>query len=158
MLTRAVPLIVVATPAFVAGVVVASGPDAPAAQRFVDAWERGDIAAMYAELTPDAQDEYSLERFRAPTTTRPRRQRSLAELSAGEVSEQGDDAVVPVTIRTHIFGDLTGEPRAADQRRQVAWAPNLVYPGPRAPMSSSSRRTRAPPRAAILASDRTPLA
>ena len=47
MLTRAVPVVVVATAAFVAGVVVASGPAAPAAQRFLDAWERGDIEAMY---------------------------------------------------------------------------------------------------------------
>ena len=62
--TRTAPLIVVATLAFAGGMVVAVEPDAPAAQRFVDAWERGDTAAMYAELTPDAQDEYSLPHFR----------------------------------------------------------------------------------------------
>ena len=46
--------------AFAGGIVVAVEPDAPAAQRFVDAWERDDIAAMYDELTPAAQEEYSL--------------------------------------------------------------------------------------------------
>ena len=31
----------------------------------LDAWERGDFEAMYAELTPDARDRFSLQRFQA---------------------------------------------------------------------------------------------
>ena len=72
---RTAPLIVVATMAFAGGIVVAVEPDAPAAQRFVDAWERDDIAAMYAELTPAAQEEYSLPTLPRASTTRRRRRR-----------------------------------------------------------------------------------
>ena len=127
--TRAAPLIVVATLAFAGGMVIAVEPDAPAAQRFVDAWERGDIAAMYAELTPDAQEEFSLPHFRqiyddAAT------QSTLAELSAGDVSEQGDDAVIPVSMRTHLFGDPRRQPQAAAERRQGRLGPEPRLPGP----------------------------
>ncbi|HEY8001085.1 MAG TPA: penicillin-binding transpeptidase domain-containing protein [Solirubrobacterales bacterium] len=156
ILTRAAPLVVIATLAFAGGIVIAGGPDAPAAQRFVDAWERGDIAAMYAELTPEAQAEYSLERFRRTyddaTITA-----TIAELSTGEVSEQGDAAVTAVRLRTHIFGELGGELAVPISDDKVAWTPNLVYPG-LASDEHLSRRTRAPARAAILATDRTPLA
>ncbi len=122
----------------------------------MDAWERGDTAAMYAELTPDVQEEYSLPHFRqiyddAAT------QSTLAELSAGDVSEQGDDAVIPVNMRTHLFGTLAGSLELPLNDGKVDWAPNLVYPG-LAPGEQLARRTRAPPRAAILAADRTPLA
>ena len=92
--TRAAPLVAVAALAFAGGIVVAAGPAAPAAQRFVDAWERGDYEAMYAQLTPGAQDEFSLERFRtlyedaAATAT-------VASLEAGEVTERGRRRHVP---------------------------------------------------------------
>ncbi len=142
--------------AFAGGIVVAVEPDAPSAQRFVDAWERDDIAGMYAELTPAAQEEYSLPHFRsiyddaAATAT-------VAELSAGEVAEADDAATVPVSLRTHVFGELAGELSLPLSDGRVAWAPNLVYPG-LDPDEQLSRRTRAPERAAILASDRTALA
>ncbi len=156
MLTRAVPVVVVATAAFVAGVVVASGPAAPAAQRFLDAWERGDIEAMYTELTPAARDDFSLERFTrayddaAMTAT-------ITSVSTGEVSEQGDAAVAPIRFQTNIFGELAGDLSVPISDDQVAWTPNLVYPGLTAD-ERLSRRTRAPGRAAILATDRSPLA
>ena len=126
--TRAAPLIVVATLAFAGGMVIAVEPDAPAAQRFVDAWERGDTAAMYAELTPDVQEEYSLPHFRqiyddAAT------QSTLAELSAGDVSEQGDDAVIPSTCERTCSATLAGSLELPLSDGKVDWAPNLVYPG-----------------------------
>jgi cell division protein FtsI/penicillin-binding protein 2 len=155
VLTRAIPLVVIASAAFAVGIVAAASPDAPAAQRFVDAWEAGDTEAMYAELTPEAQADFSLQRFQrtyddaAVTAT-------IADLSTGEVQEQGDAAVVPVRFHTHIFGDLGGDLALPISDDKVAWTPNLAYPG----LSSDerlSRRTRAPARAAILAADRTPL-
>ena len=155
MLTRAVPLVLVAPLAFIAGVVVADQPDSPAAQRFIDAWEEEDLKAMHAELTPEAQEEFPLEPFTrayedaAASAT-------IAEISAGEVREDGDDAVVAVDLRTNVFGDLGGELTLPIVDDKVAWAPNLVYPGLNAG-ERLSRRTRAPQRAAILAADRTPL-
>ena len=156
IVTRTAPLIVVATLAFAGGMVVAMEPDAPAAQRFVDAWERGDAAAMYAELTPDAQDEYSLPNFRGLYDDAAA-EATLASLSAGDVKEEDDQAVVPVSVRTHIFGQLNDELEIPLSDGKVAWAPNLVFPG----LNTDERlvrRTRAPPRAAILAADRSPLA
>ena len=72
-------------------------------------------------------------------------------------SEQGDAAVVPVSLQTNIFGQLAGELELPIADDQVAWAPNLVFPGLAAD-ERLSRRTRAPERAPILAADRTPLA
>ncbi|MQA76333.1 MAG: hypothetical protein GEU88_18735 [Solirubrobacterales bacterium] len=156
ILTRAVPLVVVALAAFVVGTVVAADAEAPAAQRFLDAWGRGDYAAMHAELTAGARSEYSLERFRRVyedsegTAT-------VAAVAAGDVGEQGGAAVAPVRIRTHIFGTLEGQLSLPISDGQIAWTPNLVYPG-LASDERLSRRTRAPKRASILAADRSPLA
>jgi cell division protein FtsI/penicillin-binding protein 2 len=156
VLSRAIPLVVLAAVAFGAGVVVAGGPVAPAAQRLLDAWEDGDYDAMYDELTPEARDEYSLEAFErsyreaAETAT-------VAALSAGEVTEEDDAAVAPISLQTRAFGDLSGQLALPISDDQVDWAPNLVYPGLTAD-ERLSRRTRAPQRAAILAADRTPLA
>jgi penicillin-binding protein A len=156
MITRAAPLVGVAALAFVGGAVVASGPPAPAAQRFVDAWEAQDFDAMYGELTPEAQDEYSLQRFRsayegAETTA------TVAAVTADAVTEEGDEAVVPISLSTHVFGELSGDLRVPIADDLVAWSPSLVYPGLESG-EELTRRTRAPARAAILAADRSPLA
>ena len=156
VLTRAVPLVLLALAAFVAGAAVAVGPDAPAAQRYLAAWERGDYEAMHAELTPGARDEYPLERFErayadgAETAT-------VASLRAGEVTEQDDRALARIDLDTHAFGPLSGQLALPLDDGLVAWTPNLVYPG-LAPDERLSRRTRAPRRAPILAADRSPLA
>ena len=155
LVNRALPLVVIAGAAFIAGAIVSVEPDAPAAQRFLDAWERGDTEAMYAELTPEAKESYSLERFQreyADAATAA----TIAELNAGEVTENGDSATAPVRFRTHIFGELGGDLELPISDDQIAWDPNLVYPG-LAPGELLSRRTRAPERAPILAGDRTPL-
>ena len=83
---RAVPIVVIASAAFVGGAVVAAEPVAPAAQRLLNAWERGDYEAMHAELTPDAQDEYPLERFER-IYTNAAETATVASVTAGEVSE-----------------------------------------------------------------------
>jgi hypothetical protein len=56
LLTRALPLVLLALVSFVVGIVVAAGSsEKDAVQRFGDAWEQGDWAAMRAELTPASQ-------------------------------------------------------------------------------------------------------
>ncbi len=150
------PLAVLATAAFAGGIVLASGPDSPAAQRFLSAWERGDYAAMHAELSGGAQSEYPLEAFErayadaAETAT-------ITALEAGEVSESDGAALAPISFDTHVFGSLEGELALPLSDDRIEWAPNLVYPGLTAD-ERLVRRTRAPARAAILATDRTPLA
>jgi peptidoglycan glycosyltransferase len=156
ILTRAAPLVVLASLAFAVGAAVAGGPDAPEAQRFLAAWERGDIDAMHDELTPEAQSEFPPEEFQriyadaAETAT-------VASLSTGEVSERDGAAVAQVDFDTYAFGKLGGELSLPISDDEIAWTPNLVYPG-LGPDERLSRRTRAPARAPILAADRSPLA
>ena len=155
ILTRAIPLVVLASTAFAVGAVVAAEPVAPAAQRLLDAWERDDYAAMHAELTPEAREEYPLKRFKR-IYTNAAEAATTDVITVDEVREGDDTALAPVSIATHAFGNLRGELALPIADGQVAWTPNLVYPG-LAPEERLSR-TRAPQRAPILAADRTPLA
>lgn len=156
LLTRALPLLIVAATAFIIGTVVAASPEAPGAQRFLEAWEEGDYEAMHAELTPDAQAEYPLRRFErayseAETTI------TMKSLAAGEMRIEDDAAVAPLSFDTYAFGQLRDEIRLPLSDGRIDWAPHLVFPGLRED-ERLERRTRAPKRAAILAADRTPLA
>lgn len=146
----------IAVAAFAAGLAVAVGPDAPRAERFLSAWERGDFAAMHAEITPEAKAEYPLERFerlyaRAAETA------TIESVEAGEVSERDDAAVARVDFDSYVFGPLGGELALPVSDDKVAWAPNLVYPGLAAD-ERLGRLTRAPRRAPILAADGSALA
>jgi penicillin-binding protein A len=156
LLTRAAPLVAVAALAFIIGIVVADSPEAPGAQRFLDAWEAGDYAAMHSELTPAAQEEHALNQFErtyvdaASTIT-------IDELEIGEMRIEGDAALAPLEIQSHAFGELGGDLSLPLDEGLVDWSPHLVFPG-LADNERLVRRTRAPKRAAILAADRTPLA
>ena len=151
-----IPLVVLAAAAFIVGIVVGAGPDNPGAERFLDAWEQGDYEAMHAELTTDAQDRYSQTAFersyQSATDTA-----TIESIQVGESREEGDAVVAPVSFDTNLFGTLNGELSLPVSDGKVAWEPHLVYPG-LANDERLSRRTRAPPRAPILAADRTPLA
>lgn len=156
VLTRAAPLIVIAVVAFVLGIIVGGGPDAPGAQRFVDAWEQEDYGAMYKELSPDSQSKVSRDDFErayqdaASTMT-------MQSLTAGTVTDADDLVSTPVQITTHAFGTLTGTLELPLTDGKVNWTPNLVFPG-LATGEQLERRTRAPARAPILAADGTALA
>ena len=98
-------------------------------QRFLDAWERGDTEAMYAELTPEAQEEYSLERFQrtyeeAATRGDDRRARRPARSPSTTTSP-----VAPVALATHIFGELGGELELPISDDLVDWTPEPRLPG-----------------------------
>jgi cell division protein FtsI/penicillin-binding protein 2 len=156
LVTRTLPIIALASGAFVAGIVVAAGPDAPAVGRFLDAWERREFEAMHAELTADAKGEFPLEEFEriySETETTA----STTSLEAGDVDEEGDVASARITLRTHAFGTLAGELRLPLSDSKIEWAPHLAFPGLR-DGELLSRSTRAPRRAPILAADGTPLA
>ncbi len=115
---------------------------------------------MYGEISPQATERYSLAEFtddygEAQDTA------TVAKVTTGDPSEaeSGDQraAVVPVSLETHAFGQLSGRlvlPLAGDK---VAWAPNLVFPGLGAE-ERLVRRAQVPERAPILARDGTPLA
>ena len=161
LVTRALPLLGVALVAFIAGAVFGGRDDTAAAERFATAWERGDYAAMYDQLSPGSSDQYSQARFEeayekaAVTTT----QKSLdtGEVRAGETKDGEDAAVVPMSMETNAFGHLSGDVVLPLSDGRVDWAPNLVYPGLHED-EHLSRRTTTPERAPILAANGTPLA
>ena len=156
VVTRVLPIVGVALIAFVIGIVIGSGESAPGAHRFLDAWEHGETKAMYDELSPDAQDEYSLsefERLYADAT----QTATISTVDVGETHEIDDGLAASVSFETHAFGSLSGELRLPLSDDAVDWSPELVYPG-LSEGETLTRRTRAPHRAAILAADRTPLA
>jgi penicillin-binding protein A len=159
VLTRTAPIVGIALVAFVIGVVAGAGADPSAGQRFVDAWERDDMAEMYAQLTPEAEEEYSRQEFErayleaAQTAT-------IETVQAGDTRDAesgGEVKAVDMQFDTRAFGQLGGELLLPTSDEGVEWAPHLVFPeldeG-----EALSRRTRAPERAPILANEGTPLA
>jgi cell division protein FtsI/penicillin-binding protein 2 len=132
------------------------------AERFTQAWERGDYAAMHSLLTPDAQKASSVTDFArayrdaAATAT-------ATKVVAGRPAESTDGVVrVPMDVSTRIFGDIhqtlalpngTGD----DGEPAIAWDDGLVFPGLR-PDEKLTRRTRMPPRATIRTRNGTAIA
>jgi cell division protein FtsI/penicillin-binding protein 2 len=162
LVTRAAPLIVVATAAFVTGVVAGAGSgELDAARRFVAAWEAGDTGAMYAQLSATATETYPEEEF-AADYDQAERTATILGVDVGTV-DRGRDAtgataaVVPLTFETNAFGSLEGKLVLPLAEGKVEWDPSLVFPG-LASDEQLARRTRIPTRAAILAKDGTPLA
>ena len=115
---------------------------------------------MYAEISPKAARRYPLAEF-TDDYGKAQETATVASVTTGEPSaaESGGQpaAVVPVSLDTHAFGQISGRlvlPLAGDK---VAWSPNLVFPG-LGPGERLVRRARVPERAPILARDGTPLA
>ena len=142
----------------VLGLVAGAGPSERerTAERFAQAWERGDHAAMHAMLTPAAQRRVSRAELRdayreaAATAT-------LARLAAEDPEEDGDEVAVPVVAHTRVFGPVQGEVRLPIQGRRVEWARHLAFPS--VPQGAElARRSVVPRRADILAGDGRPLA
>ena len=164
LLTRAAPLTVIAAVAFGAGVVIALGPGAAERQlvtRYVRAWSRGDYAGMYALLDAGSRRQISESRFaseyRAAASIA-----TVAAITPGKVGNRGGNLIpVRMQVQTRLFGTLretlqvalSGSGSAASIRLSRA----LLFPGLRG-SEQLTRRVTLPPRAALLASDGTPLA
>jgi len=160
---RVAPVAGAAVLAFAAGAVL-GGRHVAASQRiaaqFAQAWQRGDVARMY-ELTDAPASERSLRSFArsyrdaAATAT-------TTWLRFGPPRDAGDNVyLVPAAVTTRAFGtvhatlrvpvtEIDGEPR-------VTWTSALTFPGLREG-ERLHRRTGLPPRAPLLARDRTPMA
>jgi cell division protein FtsI/penicillin-binding protein 2 len=127
-----------------------------AIERFAKAWARGDYPAMYSELSPP-------ERGRVRRTAFSRAyQKALDTATAvsvvtGTPKHRGDGYDIPVRVHTRIWGDVAGNVRVPITDAGVDWSHDLVFPGLRRG-EHLTRRTRLPPRGAILARDKTPLA
>jgi penicillin-binding protein A len=125
--------------------------DERAARRYTEAWERGDLGAMYDLLTPGARDRTSRADFdRAHDAARVTA--TAAAFEAGSPEEDGGTVRVPMTVGTRAFGRLEEELLLPVEEARVDWRPHLAFPG--VPEGEElARQTQAPPRARIAARD-----
>jgi cell division protein FtsI/penicillin-binding protein 2 len=158
---RALPALgALALAALVIGAIVGSSAESggeKAAHGFARAWADNDFARMHQQLSADSQRRYPLRSFRAAYENA-NATATATSLRIGRAGGESDGGVrVPVTVRTRIFGRITGDVRLPVAGDAVAWSPSLVFPG----LSEGqrlSRRTRAPARAKILSVDGKTLA
>jgi len=163
LVTRALPLSLIALVAFVVGANMGApgSPEKEAAERFVRAWEGDEFAAMYRELNPASQGEIELNDFvvayreAAEVATL----RSLEVDSAEDAESKDGTAVVPVPVTAHTvaFGAVEEPLELPYAEGGIAWEQSLVFPGLRSGEQLESEVELAP-RAAILAADGSPLA
>ena len=145
--------------AFAAGLIRgAGGTDLAGAEKFANDWQSRNFSGMYAEISHAAARQYSLKSFTADYEDA-EKTATIQRVDTGEVSgsDSGSGAVVPVTLHTHAFGNITRELALPLDSGKVDWSPDLVFPGLR-PNERLIRHTIIPKRAPILAKDGTPLA
>jgi transpeptidase family protein/MecA-like transpeptidase family protein/penicillin-binding protein len=163
LVTRALPLILIALIAFLFGAMAGtpSSAEKEAAERFVDAWERNEFATMYRELNPTSRRQIELSDF--VTTYRAATEiatlRSLEADSADDATSRNGTTVVPVPVAatTVAFGMVEDELLLPFDEGGIAWDESLVFPGLR-PGEHLESQIDLAPRASILAGDGTPLA
>jgi penicillin-binding protein A len=163
LITRTLPLTLIALVAFVLGAMAGTSgsPDKDAAQRFVNAWSRGEFGAMYKELNPASRRAIELNDFvlayrdAAMVATL----RSLEPDSPSDTTSSNGTTVVPVSVvaRTAAFGTAEGALELPFDEGGISWDPSLVFPGLRHGEHLENQIELAP-RAPILAADGTPLA
>ena len=163
LVTRTLPLAVVAIVAFVVGAAVGApgSPQKEAANRFAEAWSREDFRAMYEELNDASREEVTLKQF-AAAYREAEQTATLRRLRPGEAGdpESSDGATVvpiPVAVSTVAFGRFEDDLALPFANGGVAWNRSLVFPGLRQGESLEAEVELAP-RAPILANDDTPLA
>jgi len=163
LLTRTLPLALVAIVAFVAGAAIGApgSPGKDAANRFVAAWAAHDFKAMYRELNDSSRAAVSRKAFATAyrdaelTAT----QRGLVAGSAQNPLSREGTTVVPISvlISTVAFGRLEDEIDLPYAEGGIDWDASLVFPGLRAGEKLEAAVELAP-RAAILAGNGEALA
>jgi cell division protein FtsI/penicillin-binding protein 2 len=157
-------VVVLAAAAFAAGALWATQPghaERAMVSRYVTAWERTDFARMYALLDRPSRAQLTEPRF-ARALEQAAETATLSSLRLLRVgSRQGDAIAVRMRVGTKLWGALTEtllvplSGTGSDAR--VHFAGTIVFPGLR-PGERLHRVIFLPPRASLLASDRTPLA
>ncbi len=162
VVTRAIPIIVLATIAFVAGSLAGRpSTNLDAARRFLSAWEQHDYATMHDQLTQEAASRYPISSFessyeQAATAATVKRVNEVS-LDSGKTATGSAAAVAQVTLKTNAFGNLSGQLVLPLAGGGIDWDPTLVFPGLKSGEKLASR-ARVPQRAAILTDDGTALA
>ncbi len=163
LVTRALPLIVIAAIAFALGASAGApgSPEKEAAERFSQAWARKDFAAMYRELNETSRRAISEDEFAqayreaAEVATL----RTLEVHSPGDPSSENgvDEMPVPIEAGTVAFGVVSADLDLPYAEGGIAWDQSLVFPGLE-PGERLENRIDLAPRAPILARDGTVLA
>jgi hypothetical protein len=172
LITRALPLILIALVSFVAGTMAGKpgSPEKEAAERFTRAWENDEYAAMYRELNRGSQRKIGLNDFLIAyreadriATVRSLEVGSPGNADSVEVPEESSSAdtrtvvPVPITVTTVAFGPVEAQLELPFADGGVAWEKRLSFPGLHEGERLESQIELAP-RAPILAADKTPLA
>ena len=163
LLTRMLPLGLVALVAFVIGAVTGTpgSPEKDAAGNFAEAWQARNFKAMYAELNDVSRSRVDLEEFEAAyrDAEQVATARSFEAGSVGDVEDSGAGKVVPVemTVGTVAFGSVEAELPLPFVDGGVEWDESLTFPGLEEGEELAANVELAE-RAPILARDGTPLA
>ena len=139
----------------------AEDPSRAAAQRFADAWARGDIADAWRLTTARTRAQQPLAGFKQ-SYRQATRAATVERVRVGRAGEPRDGRVtVPVVVETRLFGELRGTIAFPVERvgetARVAWSPELRLPGVRAGERVHRRLLRQPRRASVLDADGRPL-
>ena len=123
-----------------------------AAERFATAWAERDHAAMWRELTPRARAANPQRRF-AAAYANAEREAGVRAVEIGRIGDERDGrVVVPVSIRTDVFGALRGTialpVSGTGDEAGVDWDYSLRLPGLRRD-EAVVRRSGPPPRAGV---------
>jgi peptidoglycan glycosyltransferase len=132
-----------------------------AAQRFAEAWSRGEHAAMWRTLTPSARGETPERRF-VTAYRNADREAGVEAVRIGRLGPERDGRVaVPVAIETDIFGTLRGTiavpVSGRGEEAGVDWDYSLRLPGLRPEEAVVRRAGRQPRSGSVLAADGSPL-
>ena len=128
-----------------------------AVTRFTTAWVRGDLRAMYAELSAQARRDHSYTSF-ARSYREARRAATITRIRTGRIRAPRDGAIrVPVVVRTELFDTLRGSITlpVADEgdTARIGWKPSMRLPGLEPGERVRRVETAEPRRAAILGAD-----
>lgn len=157
--TRALPLVVIALIAFVAGMVKGcpGHPNRDAAESYLEAWSERDYSKMHASLSTKSREAIPLDRF----TARYEKAEAIATLKGLEQDgdAKGDETEVrlPVAATTRAFGTVRQPLRFTFGSDGIAWENSLLFPGLEL-NEELTRTTKMPQRAPILADNRQPMA
>uniref|UniRef100_A0A6J5ZF75 Unannotated protein n=1 Tax=freshwater metagenome TaxID=449393 RepID=A0A6J5ZF75_9ZZZZ len=161
MKRRAIPVAVLAALAFVIGAVAGAssgGAGESEVRAYAAAWQKGDWATMYAQLTTATKKRTTLLGFadenRSTLATATAKESSV---TTGEPKDVGDGRwQIPVTVKTRIFGTVRGTTtiRTAEDgdATKVVWTPSLAFPGLK-PGQRLTRQTTMLDRGTLLSKD-----
>jgi len=135
LLTRSLPLALVAIVAFVIGIATGApgSPEKDAANRFAEAWEAEDFKAMYAELNEASRAQVDRQEFEAAyrEAEQVSTARTLEAGSAGDPQQTDAGTTVPIemTVATVAFGSLEETLELPFADGGVEWDESLAFPG-----------------------------